>query len=211
MRVLILAGGNAERFGGIPKEMLPCGENKTFLSRLIEHVRENVNDIDDVTVVSNSEKIHLHKKVPGIDNILIRPELNFGLYDAISLGQSLETGTLVLLADTHFNSKFEFNRDTPLSFGLFPTRHPERFSVIDYNGIIRTKSKNLHQWYHSAWGCFYYTPIVAQYIREYGGVITDYDVILQSCIDTFGYQPFTLYDYYDIGTYERYIEWIKSR
>lgn len=212
-RAIILAGGKASRFNGFPKELLPATQDKSFLELNIE---KGLHMCGDAVVVTTAEKATLHGKIIEKNNyknvkLVIQPSKEGGdmLY-AIQLGQNINEDNILIMADTYFETNYNYEGDY-LNIGIFKTFTPERFSVIAENKVytkVAPPGRYLAYW---AWGTIVWSNKVARNIAA-APYNTLFDKVLQQCMDTYNYSTFRLENYYDVGTFNRYkeyLQWIK--
>ena len=188
---------------GIPKEMLPIRDGVTCLENAIQVA----NKIGDPIVISNVSKLPLHASLIDAPIMLQRsnePEL----YGAIRTGlQSGYEGGLILADTVTDFSTMDIDTEADICFGVFRTAEPERFSVL-LEDRIATKEK-LPGWdnYYQAWGVVLWSRRVSDFLLTIKDV--HYDRAFEQAIQRFGgYSTFPLHYYYDLGTFDSYVDYI---
>ncbi len=216
--VIIPSAGKATRFGGLAKELLPLNATDTPLKRAIDNAVIGM-DADEIILVTSKERIWEHTNYIG-SHIGFHLPIQFvpQVYDrdllgALLTGMSMHNdGGLVLpdtvtMVDTH-------GIEGSLVFGTFWTQEPERFSVI-YDGTIITKQRiegnevdNVAGF--KAWGVVMWSKEVAQYWINKSDEYEHYDDMFRDGMQHFGYRTFNLPYYYDLGSFDKYVEYLKG-
>jgi hypothetical protein len=217
MRVIIPAGGKSTRFGGILKELLPISKSSTPLLHTLWMAYTNF--YSDIVILSNTDKILEHVKeltrVYYHDKVYVHinhkdREVWDAIYSVIPENQS--AGIMLPDTVTEFSFSNVFHRYVvkPDEFilGLFTTSEPNRFSIFTGNEII-TKPNSLQPGNYTAWGVVFWGSDVSNFlINQYE--IHDYDTAFNQAIKRFGVKTFMLDYYYDLGTFEAYIQYLKD-
>ncbi len=208
MLAIIPAGGRAERFGGIFKELLPVGDREYLLSGAIERSAEL--GAGRFLVISSAEKAaahvnFLHEHLHSWDvTLTVRRRRDTQLWDSIRhVLPFCEGRNLLVLPDTTWTCNDTLPEGADLAFGVFLTDEPERFSVLDiHQNRILTKQPADENFLHLAWGCVYFSKRVADFWRA--ASYLDYDRAFEGAMRVFGYQMFYISNYNDLGTWEAY-------
>ncbi len=215
MQALIPAGGLAERFGGIYKELLPIEEGDFLLKRAIDQAI-NVFQASEIVLLSNMEKITTHagfikRYFPDLkvtykvssdwDNLW------YAIYDTLCITDD----TVLILPDVYMKMPDNFYpwghmATAPITFGQFETNDMSQYSSFDSStGVIRTKDPALKDVVGYSWGTVYWTPMISNYWKTHPEMRDwTYDQAFQSAMDIYGHQRFQIDEYYDLGTWERY-------
>jgi len=200
MLAIIPAGGKAERFHGIYKDLLPLGDGRTLLGETLSRAR--AMGCTRAVVVTSAEKAAAHERaLAGTDTTLL-VSTGRGLWAAIAAALVIPSDALLLLPDTVF-TPVEPVPPFPLSFGVFPTNEPERFSVIRGDTIV-TKEPGPPS---LAWGCVAWSVAVADWWQ--GQAFSHYDDAFRGAMRRFGHRTFSIAGYEDFGAwpaYRRYVE-----
>ncbi len=216
MLAILPAGGSAQRFGGIFKELLPIGEEEYLLSAAVR--RSASLGATRSMVISNADKASSHSRFldrhcGDLDiTLTVRRERDSDLWQALRAVLSLcEQRNLLVLPDTVFQVRERIPTGCDLAFGVFLTAEPHRFSVL-WNGGIRTKLPapvSLHpaQTHWCAWGCVYWSRQVADFWLR--GDYTHYDRAFEAALREFGYRVFAIDSYSDLGDYAYYREYTR--
>lgn len=219
MQALIPAGGLAERFGGIYKELLPIDNSDFLLKRAIDQA-VNVFLVNEVTILSNVDKISTHANFVHryFPDLKVKYQLSdnwdnlwHAIYDTLDITQD----TILILPDTYVKMPANFNPwgimvGAPITLGQFMTDDMSQYSAFDpVDGYIRTKDPLLADVPGYAWGLVYWNPMIANYWKMHPEMRDlTYDQAFQSAMDIYGYWRFDIEEYYDLGTWERYEEFI---
>jgi hypothetical protein len=220
MQYVILAGGKATRFNGLPKECLPANKEDTFLDLHIKRCIENWSPRYDppIRIVSNKDKISIHqsicKKYPqGYINFLLQEEGE--LYHAIKMGNNLqEDGNMFFLADSYFESKDYYNIHSyceyDLIFGTFYTTETERFSLVDKEKKrILTKQKIITE--GESWGFLYWRSKCGDIVdKTVANCYNTYDLVLEEMMNNCDFTTIKIDKYYDIGNFDYYKDFLNN-
>ncbi len=195
---VIPAGGKAERFMGVHKDMLPIGDGEFLFTAALSRARSM--GCERCVVVTSAEKAAMHERLIGSDDTLM-VSTGKGLWEAIRATFCFREDSLLVLADTVF-TPHAMPRGCPLFFGVFPTDQPERFSVLRGDTIVTKQAGAAGH----AWGCVAWSVEVAQFWA--GTSYPHYDDAFRDAMQTFGSTTFPITDYHDLGdwnAYQRYI------
>ncbi len=215
---IIPAAGKATRFNGIHKELAPLPNGNTSLSHALDLARASA--AIDIIVLTHSSKWWLHSEFirlyekqrnikPGLIRLVMQQDYTYDLWSAIIQGlymqPDLKAGGLILPDTiTDFNPEYAQTSHDGLSFGVFDTHEPQRFSIIQDEQII-TKPDYLPEGIYKAWGVVLWSAIAQRRLRELS--ITRYDDAFQQVMDRLGHETFPLDYYYDLGTYAAYVDY----
>ncbi len=226
--IIIPAGGKAVRFNGMLKDMLPIDDiGTTALEGTLDRAF-SLYDTRQVILITNTAKWYLHDEFTRMYikkhnlpknaiNLLMKGNNVNTLWDAILQGlHSIPNGVPggLMLPDTitRFNVDHALTNtiNAGITFGLFDTYEPERFSVVEDNQIY-TKVRKCYTiacdtpykaWGVVLWSAHAHLVMMQHYWRE-----TEYDVVFSKIMADLGYNTFDLDYYYDIGTLEAYINY----
>jgi len=218
-KIIIPAAGNAARFDGLIKELIPLDDLGT--TGLLNTVTLAVHKLcaTDIILVTNNRKKDVHlayqKEVlapafPGIRFKLVEQQQftaeSRDLLDAIITGLMVsphdEGG--MLLPDTVTMFAPQADIKTGLTFGTFKTTEPKRFSIIAGDRII-TKESLPDGTYH-AWGVVLWSSFIGLLMQQVHAKFTHYDRLFEAIMHDIGYQTFDLEYYADIGNIQAYME-----
>lgn len=200
---IIPAAGQAKRFGGIVKELLPV---KDGLS-LLHHAYIRLQKVCDLVIcVTNKDKVHIHMKELK-DVLFIEQNNNIDILGAIQSGMRIQAERYYFtMPDTYIRDDVFTN--TPLygglSIGLFETLKPERFGCLQ-DSIIYDKNKDIHL-PSQAWG-------VLSWKNQHRDLFLDginLPCVLNSIINNSGLETWNIGEYYDMATIQDYIEYLKN-
>jgi hypothetical protein len=206
-RIIIPAAGDAVRYGGIPKELLPISETDCSLTNAVKLAQ----GLGDPVIISNPHKEYFHRKALDrahlICEIVVRQDYQHkDLWGSIERGLELERAGGLILADTVtlFNAAHTF-QTAPLEFGIFETKEPERFSIVTPEGIY-TKHKSPPG--NQAWGMMLWNADVTNFLL--GLEVDHYDRAFESAMHHFNWKAFPLSFYHDLGTFKAYREFLEK-
>jgi len=195
---IIPAGGSAERFGGVLKELLPCGET-TLLERCIG----SMNPVcDNILIITTPEKVNAHTrftKTSGAMFAMARGSLLASLEDAIRLPFDR---FVFAMPDTFFPSLAlvrEYKAD--FTIGLFTTYTPSRYGVL-HEGCIWDKYFDSGE--HKAWGTLAWSRKAADHWLDKRDTLRNHTDAFNLMLDEFGCETYELAYYYDCASYDDY-------
>lgn len=195
---IIPAGGKAERFRGVMKEMLPCGE----VSLLDRCVLAMSMVCDDVMVISTPDKIHIHAhalKDTGASFCIGKDTLKKSLEDVI---RKPYDHFVFAMPDTYFPLMiFERKYKADFTLGLFQTDMPSRFGVM-HKGQIWDKYFNKGDFL--AWGVLAWSRNAADHWLQNKHDYPNHTAAFNGLLNTFEYETFELAYYYDMASYDDY-------
>lgn len=215
MLTLLPAGGRAERFDGIYKELLPIGERDFLLSAAIR--RAVALGATRARVISSAEKSATHARflarhaADHAVELVVRAEGDEHLWAALRREIPAGEPALLVLPDTTWTCRERIPEGADLAFGTFVTDEPHRFSVLD-EGRILTKPAGLAG-PREAWGCVYWSAEVAAFWKreqERHGEYPDYDRAFEGAMRAFGHATFRIEDYRDLGTWASYAAFVSA-
>jgi hypothetical protein len=216
--VIIPSAGKATRFGGLLKELLPLNATDTPLKRAIDNAVIGM-DADEVVIITNKNKLWEHINyiscnIPFHLPIQYVPQVyDRDLLGAILTGISPYTDGGLVLPDT-VTMVNAHNITAPLSFGTFLTLEPNRFSVLADKTIYTKQAsmpvKNENPLGYKAWGAVMWSKEVAEYWIEHSDKYEHYDDMFRDAMNRWGYATFDLPYYYDLGSFESYLQYLKD-
>lgn len=199
---IIPAGGKAERFGGVIKELLPVGDHVRLIDRAMMALHKA--GAKRYLVITSKEKYTYH--VNALD--IWKPYFVIQSYPEIwgAVRHSLEicgAHNILVMPDTYFPvDAIPQNFTRHLSFGYFITQKPERFGVIEDGKVV---DKQAHPpGHYLAWGVLRWSNEVAHFWRR-----SKYESLpeaLTGAMQRYGYDTFKLDYYHDMARFEDYKE-----
>lgn len=225
-------GGEATRWNGTFKELLPVGENRWLCDYALDAFAEA--DCYEVAVLSSPQKAMLHaqhfrrekyKKFTFYYHFGKPPMLQ-SIVEALPLSLQYDY-TLFAMPDTVIpnTSVYPAFPDTcwvnDFSLGLFQTYSPERFSTY-HNGMLYNKlrphrSPEYAGKPYTCWGTITWTKEVAETMMSFAkllnvnGTISDpIDILLQPVVVLHGAATHLLTHYRDIQNWEAYLQFIQE-
>lgn len=215
MLTILPAGGRAERFDGIYKELLPIGPCEFLLSAAIR--RGYALGADRALVISNRDKRPTHERFLARHaskfavELSVRSENDENLWTALRREIPLDEASFLVLPDTSWSCPGRIPSGVDLAFGTFETDEPHRFSLVE-DGRILTKPEGLTgRW--QAWGCVYWSAAVARFWHEYQrehGEYDHYDRAFEHAMQEFGHETFPILDYRDMGNWDAYASFMRA-
>ena len=199
---IIPAGGKAERFGGTMKDLLPVAGGRALIRRTYDILKRHC---DDIVVVSNPTRIQAHVHTLGSDVIYLmtdssREDIFAGIYAAINHVPA--DRYYFSMPDTVISeNSFDNVPDCDFALGVFETRSPQRFGVIQ-DGKVINKNPHLRP-PCQAWGVLVWSGAVAESWKHQPMTYTQ---AINQAMAQFGYQTFPLQYYRDISNEEDYFQ-----
>lgn len=200
------AAGQADRWGGYPKELLPISNDHTFLSRSVGLLQSS--GCDQVLVVTNPTKIHLHAY-----HLRDWQGVQFAIQQGDEMWGAMKTAITVPADEYLFMMPDTYVSDPPFpplergafGLGVFLTEEPERFGVIRDGHVVNKAPSDKPG---LAWGVLAWNHAVANRWRE--RQLHSYTQAINDAIDEFGYVTWKLDYYFDVGSMSHYTEFLLS-
>jgi hypothetical protein len=218
-KIIIPAGGKAERFNGILKELAPLNNEgtETTLKRSIL-LAANTLAATDIIIITNPVKADIHFEyirdeiLPLVDThitLIGSKQQASSVLEAIGWGLRQPPYNVaggLLLPDTV--TDFDPVDIRPgITFGTFKTTQPDRFSTIQQDKIY-TKIPQVGTF--DAWGVVLWSPTIANAMEAHYQNFMDYDDMFNAMMRLFGYHTFPLHYYYDLASIKHYMEYIDN-
>ncbi len=218
-KIIIPAAGKAERFNGILKEFAPINSiHQTAIARTIAVA---VGDIKatDIVIITNPIKHDIHRdylkakiipEYPDIRFYLVEQRGNKDLLSAIGTGLTTGPSNIpggLLLPDTIVDIDPVDEIKPGITFGVFKTETPERFSIIKDKQLL-TKSTELPPAVYDAWGIVLWSSVVDSIMTKTYQAYDHYDTLFDTMMYITGYHTFPIHTYYDIGSIEHYMRYM---
>lgn len=216
MRAIIPCAGQATRFNGKLKELLPISEKLCPLTNSI-HLAQMYFRPNDIIIISNPEKIRDHAreidKLPWNRkcDVYFSLQTDDNLWYSIANEIRLNEDHVLLLGDTITDTIAFLPKDIDFALGLFNTKEPHRFSIVEDNNSrpnILTKPQNKPEGLYKAWGMVYWSKRVSEFFYEHA--FDHYDEAFNAAILNYGLYTFDLAYYYDLGSFQAYKEYLKQ-
>jgi hypothetical protein len=205
---IIPAGGKAERFRGMAKELLPISQTDCALTRAIRAMQDG--GADEVYIATSQAKTLEHyKAVAGLHGVHLTAREFRGLWEVIAfIGESAKADLYYFaMADTVFPDD-AFKRDTShdVTCGAFYTKKAGRFGILAGNRIV-DKNPSL---VGDAWGVWIWTADAMECLVKACRETRDHTAALNRLLDRFGVDTFYMPYYYDFAAFEDYTEFLCS-
>lgn len=217
MRAIIPCAGQSTRFNGRLKELLPISNTLCPLTNSI-HLAQMYFRPDNIIIISNPEKIREHAREINKTHYLYNRNVYFSLQTDDNLWYSIaseirqDEDHVLLLGDTITDTVCYLPKDVDFALGLFNTREPHRFSVLDSNTYdvpqVITKPQNKPDGLYKAWGMVYWSKRVSEFFYEHA--FDHYDEAFNAAILNYGLYTFDLAYYYDLGSFQAYKDYLRQ-
>ena len=205
---IIPAGGRAQRFNGVLKELLPVGE-ESLMRRTVGVLRAGA--ARSIVVLSAPDKVAAHMRgLEGMHGIYFMQSDEILFKSILAACEIPASWYLFAMPDT-FLPEDAFYRKLEGDFvlGLFKTDKPERFGV--WGGIsIRDKDESFKGTTQWAWGVAAWSRRVVDFWRARADRIRDHTQAFTLAQGHFGWHTFELPYYYDIASWREYEALVKD-
>jgi dTDP-glucose pyrophosphorylase len=207
---IIPAGGKADRFKGIAKELLPVSPNDCALSRVIKSMR--MGEADEIYIGSRRERVAEHWQIAdqhkGV-SVITHADGFGGMWDVIATvaAKGKADWYYFAMADTVYPADvFMREKKNDVSCGVFQTNKPERFGVVA-DGRITDKPQGLTGT-HLAWGVWIFSGAAMDALAKACRETKDHTAALNALIAAFPVDAFVMPYYYDLASFEDYAEFL---
>lgn len=213
MTGLIPAAGNAERFGGLEKFLLPVGRDG--IPAIVNCARTLLElGCTSLVVVTTAERVGIiSSKLARFNTTPISYVIGGeSMWESLLNGiRTINDYIVISMPDTVVEIKNPPLKWETFHMGLFYTPEPQKFSVYDeFKKLIITKDVSLRDGFaHRAWGIIgidqnfarkaLLTSIFADYDEAFNYLLNKYNDIGDFHIDS----------YYDIGNFKDYRYYLK--
>ena len=211
---LIPAAGEASRWNGTMKELLPIGEEGSLLSRTIAVMERGA--ARPTMIVTSPRKAtsifqHLAGRHEGIGYVL-QSDKSRDVWGAIRESFAYNPAwTLYAMPDTYVPLDAFYRKMTSdFMLGVFRTDKAERFGVINALGTIDDKPERLAGTKQWAWGVLAWSRRVVDFWKAQDYQIESHTDAFNQAIQKFGCESFKLDYYYDISNWSDYEELITN-
>lgn len=202
---IVPAAGNAIRFGGLLKELLPY-EGGSLLGNTVAILQQHC---ENVVVLTRPDKIMQHAQ--ALDGCGV----TFILQEGDNLLSGIRSVTwdsdyyLFAMPDTVFPLDAfpeDFDKEV-FQIGLFNTTEGHRFGVFE-NGQIDDKNPQNKGWLNAqAWGFLGWPRAAMKIIRE--TYVKEHTAALNLAIEKVGYETFPMAYYHDFSNFDEYRKALK--
>lgn len=206
---VIPAAGKSKRFGGLYKELLPCGADETLLSRAVDTLE--MIPVDTTVIVTSHYKINAHSMALNNRNVVyaLQNDYSKDIWGAIETSFALDADWYYfIMPDTYQEQgRFPANPVRDFTIGIFDTWQPENYGVL-LDGRITDKNTTLSGEQY-AWGAVTWSRECVNLWRRYRDEITNYAQAFNMAMEKFGYETYRIGYYFDCGNMERYKELLR--
>jgi hypothetical protein len=201
---ILPAGGNATRFRGIAKELLPVSPAECALSRAVRAMQNG--GASEIYIASRHDRLPEHWRAienTGGCHLTAKPFRRWWEFVRY-IGRTVEADRYYFaMPDTVFPlDAFAREVTAEVTAGAFYTDKPGRFGILSGN-VILDKHPTLAG---HAWGVWIWTRAAMESIVRYAAA--NHDTGLNRLLAEFGLQTFGLDYYYDFATFEDYTEFL---
>ena len=208
---VIPAAGQAVRFGGMLKELLPISEIDCGLTNAVRLAYKLGGTMP--TIVTTTEKLAAHQAAVssrGLQARFIVDSVRKGdMWGAVLLGMSSDRPGGLLLPDSVPELTDEALPDAAIVLGCFHTKDASQFSCVDLRNAARpridTKPDTSEQ--RLAWGLVAWSAEAAADFASF----THFDRAFEAAMTRYGYGITLLNGYADLGSFARYTDFIAAR
>jgi hypothetical protein len=197
---IIPAGGNAIRFGGIYKELLPLPDGRA----MIEHAIERVSFCDRVVIVTNKDKCRLHRRYADKNITVIEQSLP-EMWGAIATAQYAYDADqyYMTMPDTWMElDAFWGVPETDFAYGYFLTHQPGRYGVyIDGKFVDKPTTATVPA---MAWGVLTWSRRIKELWQAEN--VKDYTQAINTALKNTRNGHWSIGSYFDCADMDRYME-----
>ena len=207
---IIPAGGNAERFNGIAKEMLPISADDCALTRCIKSMK--LGGADEIFIASTQGKVAEHWTLADYaKDVVIRVQAKGfrGLWEVIAaIGESEKADWYYFaMPDTVYPvDVFKREKKHDASCGVFWTDKPHRFGVVR-DGKITDKPAEVTGAV-VAWGVWIWSGAAMGVLAKACRETQNHTAALNVLIQRYPVDAFLMPYYYDFAAFEDYRDFL---
>lgn len=203
---IVPAGGQASRFNGLAKELLPVSDTECALTRCVQAI-----PADEVYVFTTPEKYSLHHDaLEFVDHAHLIERHCEGLWEVVKLAVVWRSVDWYYFAmpDTVFPHDAFNVAPGQLKCGTFLTDRTERFGMVYGNKIVDKQPGGKPG---LAWGAWIWSRQVALDLAEACEQLEDYTEALNVILKRYSMEQFPLRYYYDFASFADYSNFIKEQ
>jgi len=199
---IVPCSGQASRWGGYPKYLLPCGKGEFLLDRLIYQF-----PCLRVVVIGDAPEIRNHLTRLNIQVDFVNQIKDWDLYGAIYAALPIEADYYYMgMPDTYLPDHIFQEMDLDgFSIGTFWTDRPEKYGMIRDDQII-DKQPGEPGW---AWGCLGWNRQVRDFWLSLD--LQNFPEILSATIQEFGCEYIEMPFYFDMENYDSYVRFLRDQ
>lgn len=203
---IVPAGGQASRFSGLAKELLPISDKECALTHCVKSIPAN-----EIYVFTTPEKFALHHDaLEDLDNVHLVDRHCDGLWEVVKLAVIWRSVDWYYFAmpDTVFPSDAFPKPTSQLMCGTFLTDQPQRFGMLHYNKIVDKSPTDKGQ--GLAWGAWIWSRQVALDLAEACEQLEDFTEAMNVILKRYKMEQFPLRYYYDFASFWDYRNYLKE-
>lgn len=205
---IIPAAGQANRFDGILKELLPLHDCVTLLKHSLNAMM-NIG-VDAVLLITNRDKLathanHLHQWRVYYAVQLEHRDLWGAICESLPIHGRMN---YFAMPDTYYPVNVFENCVDHFCINWFETDQPERYGILTEQGIV--DKEPLGKGTHKAWGTLAWSYKVAELWIKNINRIKNHTHAFNMAIDEFGFTLKRMEHYSDLATMSDYQELIRN-
>jgi len=205
---IIPAGGRAQRFNGVLKELLPVGE-ESLMRRTVGVLRGGA--ATSIIVLSAPDKVAAHMRgLEGLHGIYF-VQSDEVLFKSILRACEIPASWYLFAMPDTFLPEDAFYRklDDDFVLGIFKTDRPEKFGVCIGTGI-NDKDESLKGTTQWAWGVAAWSHRIRDFWLARAGTIQNHTEAFNLAMTRFGWRSFHLAYYHDVASWLDYETLVKD-
>lgn len=201
---IIPAGGLAERFQGVDKELLPISRTDCGLTRCIQTMQ--LGGANDILLFTNRKKLMNHwNRIKDLQGVRMYAQELRGLWEVIAeAGKTIAKWYYFAMPDTVFPLNTFMHDKADVLAGTFITNSPERFGVFHGNVIV---DKRPDDGIFTAWGVWIWSEKSMRTLIKTCLETHDLTQALNTIIGS-ELKTFPLAYYHDFASFEDYKDFI---
>ena len=205
---IIPAGGQAERFNGVYKELLPISQEECGLTRCIAAMLNG--EADKIVIATNPRKFkRLQEAVKGIPNVQFYVKDFHGVWEVLAdIGDIPAERYFFGMPDTIF--PLDVFKDAPnndVVIGEFHTKKTNRFGVLWDGHILDKRDLPLNGGY-PAWGTWNWSSDAMKFLVRSARRYRNHTPAMESTMQRFGSVSVFMPFYFDFACFEDYKEFL---
>ena len=203
---ILPAAGKGARFNGTFKELLPCGDGETLLSRAVDNLE--MAGVDETLVITSHYKVAAHSMALQNRSVkyAVQRDYSHDVWGAIteSFDMSADRNYYIMPDVWMTSGCLPIETEANFMLGIFTTFSPEHFGVL-LNGEIMDKDTTISG-VQQAWGAAIWSRNVVRFWKKWAGEIISHTQAFNMAMREFGYDLFEIPEYHDVGTFQAYKE-----
>lgn len=212
IRFVIPAAGNATRFSGVWKELLPISETECGLTYAVRTAWQYGRCSPVIVTTAAKREVHASTiRTAGLSaEIIVKENPEDGdMWGSVLLGIDLTMSGGLILPDSVAVPQVVIANTAAISFGCFVSTEPWRFSCLDLTNSQRPAILTKPQIKTAclAWGIVTWDQAAAHQLSM---ARTHHDRAFEAVMQDRGYEVFSLNDYHDLGSFAHYWKYLNE-